>query len=129
MAHGWRRPAAGADGPQLWRIAIDGTRAERPAQGARPSSPAWMPSGQIACLVRVNGRARIAAPCDAEPLVPVPDVEAVGPIAFSPDGAHVYFAAPNDAGFVDLWQLDRGSQARVAAHRLLARQLRALGVA
>ena len=102
--------AAGTDGPQLWRVAIDGTRAERPPQGARPSSPAWMPSGQIACLVRVNGRARIAAPCEAEPLVPVPDVEAVGPIAFSPDGAHVYFAAPNDAGFVDLWQLDRASR-------------------
>ncbi len=42
--------------------------------------------------------------------MPVPDVEAVGPIAFSPDGAHVYFAAPNDAGFVDLWQLDRASR-------------------
>jgi Tol biopolymer transport system component len=102
--------AAGTDGPQLWRVAVDGSRAERPPQGARPLSPAWMPSGQIACLVRVNGRARVAAPCEAEPLVPVPDVEAVGPIAFSPDGTRVYFAAPNDAGFVDLWQMDRASR-------------------
>ena len=102
--------AAGTDGPQLWRVAVDGTRAERPPQGARPSSPAWMPSGEIACLVRVNGRARVAAPCAAEPLVPTPDVEAVGPIAFSRDGARIYFAAPNAAGFVDLWQMDRASR-------------------
>jgi Tol biopolymer transport system component len=101
---------AGTDGPQLWRVAVDGARAERPPQGPRPSSPAWMPSGQIACLVRVDGRTRIAAPCEAEPLEPMPDVEAVGPIAFSPDGARVYFASPNTAGFVDLWQIDRASR-------------------
>jgi len=102
--------AASTDGPQLWRVSVDGVRAERPPQGTRPSSPAWMPSGEIACLVQVNGRARIAAPCGAEPVVPVPDVEAVAPIAFSTEGARVYFAAPNDAGVVDLWQLDRASR-------------------
>ncbi|MDH4065119.1 MAG: hypothetical protein OEW19_12020, partial [Acidobacteriota bacterium] len=101
--------ASGAEGPRLWRVRVDGAAAEQPPQAVRPSSPAWMPTGEIACLVTVDGRPRIAAPCDATPVVPVPDVDAVGPIAFSPDGATVYFASPNAGGTTDLWQMNRAS--------------------
>jgi Tol biopolymer transport system component len=42
-----------------------------------------------------------------DPVEPVPDIDAVGPIAFSPDGTTVYFASPNDGGMVDLWAMSR----------------------
>jgi Tol biopolymer transport system component len=71
-----------------------------------------MPSGDRR-VVTTSGRPRIAAPCDAEPITPAPDVDAVGPIAFSPDGSRVYFASPNEQGMVDLWQMDRASRRAV----------------
>jgi Tol biopolymer transport system component len=100
---------AAQDGIQLWRATADGARAEQVAHGDRPSSPAWMPDHEIACIVVAAGRPRIAAPCGAAPIVPTPDVDAVGPIAVTPDGAHVYFASPNDRGFVDLWRVARAT--------------------
>ncbi|HSC27796.1 MAG TPA: hypothetical protein VLD67_11010, partial [Vicinamibacterales bacterium] len=49
----------------------------------------------------------------ASTIVPRPDVDAIGPIAFSPDGATLYFASANDRGFVDLWSMSsRGADAR-----------------
>ncbi|MEZ5285406.1 MAG: hypothetical protein R2712_11495 [Vicinamibacterales bacterium] len=99
--------AASADGPRIWRIRVDGSGAEQPPQGERPASPAWMPDGGVACLITVDGRPRVAAPCDATPIVPVPDIDAVGPIAFTPDGASVYFASPNERGTTDLWMMAR----------------------
>jgi Tol biopolymer transport system component len=100
---------AGKEGPQLWRLAADGTSAEQVAHGDRPAWPAWMPNHEIACIVTAGGRPRVAAPCGGSPIVPAPDVDAVGPIALTPDGTQVYFASPNDRGFVDLWRLDRAS--------------------
>ena len=100
---------AAKEGIQVWRIATDGSRAEPVAHGDRPSWPAWMPGQEIACIVTAGGHARIAAPCDRTPIVPVPDVEAVGPIAVTPDGGQIYFAAPNEHGFVELWRLDRAT--------------------
>lgn len=93
--------ASGSEGPRLWRAAADGSRAEAQAAPHRPSWPAWMPSGEVACILAVEGRGRIAAPCSGTPLVPEPDVDAVGPIALSPDGTTVYFASPNANGMVD----------------------------
>ena len=97
------------DGIQLWRFDSDGARAEPVPHGDRPSSPAWMSNQEIACVVVAGGRPRIAAPCGATPIVPTPDVDAIGPIAVTPDGLHVYFASPNDRGFVDLWRLARAT--------------------
>ena len=111
---------ADKSGPQVWRIATDGSRAEQVAHGERPSWPAWMPNNEVACIVVSGGRPRMAAPCGGAPIVPVPDVDAVGPIAVTPDGAQVYFAAPNDRGFVELWRLDRAS-ARAARVSQFAR--------
>jgi Tol biopolymer transport system component len=95
------------DGPQLWRVAADGLSAEQVPHGDRPSWPAWMPNQEIACIVMAGGRPRIAAPCASPPIVPVPDVDATGPMAVTPDGGQIYFASPNERGFVDLWRLDR----------------------
>jgi Tol biopolymer transport system component len=100
---------ASKDGLQLWRVTTDGTRAEQVAHGDRPSSPAWMPNHEVACIVMAAGRPRIAAPCGASPIVPTPDVDAVGPIAVTPDGGLIYFASPNERGFVDLWRMDRAT--------------------
>jgi dipeptidyl aminopeptidase/acylaminoacyl peptidase len=100
---------AARDGVQLWRLAADGMRAEQVAHGDRPSSPAWMPNHEVACIVMAAGRPRIAAPCGASPIVPMPDIDAVGPIAVAPDGAHIYLASPNERGFVDLWRLERAT--------------------
>lgn len=99
--------ATGSDGPVLWRVAIDGSHAQAESAALRPAWPAWTPSGELACIVTSEGRPRIAAPCSGTAIVPVPDVDAVGPIAFSPDGASVYFASPNADGMVDLWALNR----------------------
>ena len=100
---------AAKDGIQLWRLSTDGTRAEQVGHGDRPSWPAWMPNQEIACIVMTNGRPRIAAPCASAPIVPVPDVNAIGPIAVTSNGGQIYFASPNERGFVDLWRLDRAT--------------------
>ncbi len=102
--------APGSEGPVLWRVAIDGSRAENQAAEGRPAWPAWTPSGELACIVTTEGRSRISVPCSGQALLPVPDVDAVGPIAFSPDGASVYFASPNADGMVDLWTLNRATR-------------------
>jgi Tol biopolymer transport system component len=116
------------EGPRLWRLAADGSRAEQVAQGDRLSWPAWMPNQEIACIVSAGGRSRLAAPCDGTPIVPVPDVDAIGPIAVTPDGGRIYFASPNDRGFVDLWRLDRAT-ARAARVSAMARDSYAPSIA
>jgi Tol biopolymer transport system component len=98
------------DGPVLWRVAADGSRADRVPSAGRPAMPAWSPAGEIACVATVEGRQRLTVPCDAAPIVTAPDVDAIGPIAFSPDGGAIYFASPDGAGMVDLWSLDRASR-------------------
>ena len=103
--------ATGTDGPELWRIAADGSGAERTRLTGRPSSPAWSPSGDIACVANEAGQPRLSLPCGAPPIRTEPDIDVIGRIAFSPDGAQVYFASPNEAGdMVELWSLDRRSK-------------------
>ncbi len=101
--------AATTEGPRIWKVAADGTRAEIVAASGDPSWPAWMPSGDLACIVRAPQGPRLAVPCSDPPLAVTPDLEAIGPLAVSPDGRQVYFASPNDAGMVDLWSLARGT--------------------
>ncbi|MDO8681326.1 MAG: hypothetical protein Q7R30_22640 [Acidobacteriota bacterium] len=102
--------AAGNDGPALWRITADGTRGARKRNSGRPSAPAWSPAGDIACVHSEGGRPRLSIPC-SEPLIRMePDVDVIGPVAFSPDGSTVYFASPNASGeMVELWSLERSS--------------------
>jgi Tol biopolymer transport system component len=102
--------ATSKEGPELWRIAFDGSRVERQRLSGRPSSPAFMPSGEVACISTAGGRPAISAPC-GQPGVPTdPLIDAVGPIAFSPDASRVYFASPGDQGMVDLWSLERSTK-------------------
>jgi Tol biopolymer transport system component len=57
-----------------------------------------------------GGRARLSWQCGGAGLRLSPDVEVVGPIAFSPAGDTVYFASPDGRGFVDLWRADLASR-------------------
>ena len=96
MAHGWRRRAAGKDGPQLWRIRHrwHAGRTVRP-RATRPSSPAWMPLRRSPAWSS-RERPRRASPRRAtpSPWCPCRTLTPSGPIAVSPDGRHVYFASP-----------------------------------
>jgi hypothetical protein len=105
--------AAGAGGPEVWRIPAGGGRADVRRPGGRVSAPAWTASGELACIQTTDGRPRITAPCGESPFRMTPDLDVVGPLAFSPDGATVYFASPGDRGMVDLWDADwRSGRAR-----------------
>lgn len=96
--------AVTSSGPQVVRMRADGQRDVVRTEGS-PSWPAWMSSADIACLVTVNGRTRVAAPCSNDPIETEPAIDVIGPIAVSPDAATVYFASPNDRGTVDLWSM------------------------
>jgi Tol biopolymer transport system component len=102
--------AASKEGPELWKISLDGSRAERKRLEGRPSAPAFMPSGELACISTAGGRPEISMPCGEVPLRTDPPVDAIGPIAFSPDAARVYFASPGEQGMVDLWSLERSTK-------------------
>ncbi len=99
----------GRDGPELWRVSIDGSRAEVQRPTGLPSSPAWASDAEVACIVASEGRTRLTLPCGGDALRLSPDIDVVGPIAFTPDGAWVYFASPNSAGMVDLWIAERAN--------------------
>jgi Tol biopolymer transport system component len=76
---------------------------------ARPPSSFAMADGATAC---VTDR-RIVIPCGGTKLVLDPDVDVIGPIAFTAE--RVYFASPGDAGLVALWTADLRTK---QAHRL-----------
>lgn len=97
---------AAASGPELWKVHLDGGGAERLAAGRPMAFPAWMNSTDVACTVTVEGRSRLSAPCGASWVALTPDVDVIGPLAFSRAAQHVAFASPNDAGTVDLWTVD-----------------------
>jgi len=99
--------AAGAEGPQVWRISADGSRGEVIRVAGRVSAPAWTPAGDIACVVTSDGRSRISVPCGERTFETTPELEAVGPIAFSNDAESLFFASPNERGMVDLWTAER----------------------
>jgi Tol biopolymer transport system component len=108
--------ATSSSGPELWRVSSDGTQAQITRLTGRVASPAWTPSGEIACTVVPTGgngsRAewRLSLPCGSPPLALEPDREVIGPLAVSPVTRALYFASPNDAGFVDLWEADTTSR-------------------
>ena len=86
----------------VWLLDADGANPRPAATGTRLSFPAWSPDGQLACLSFEDGHQRLQLPCDAPgPLFT--DQEVYGPLAFSPAGDQVYYAAPGEGGFLDLW--------------------------
>ncbi len=103
----------GDDSSQVWVLPPgDGEARVRQVPGQR-SHPAWTPGGDgPACLVMAAGRLFLDETCAAPP-APGVMPEAYGPPAFSPDGAFLYYAAPNEHGTLDLWRRRRDGTAEV----------------
>jgi hypothetical protein len=119
----WRQLQWSADGRTAVAVAIgDGGTAlvtldaEGRVTGTRPSElrlsfPAVSADGRTtACLAEKNGRPRLSRPCGEAPARDAPEV--YGPVAFSPDGALLYHASPNEQGTLDLWSLTAASGER-----------------
>jgi len=76
----------------------------------RPPSSFPMADGKSACIAD----RRLVIPCDGAKLALDPDVDVIGPIAFTAD--RVYFASPDDTGMVvALWTADLRTK---QAHRI-----------
>lgn len=92
-------------GSQLWIVDADRGEGTYLDSDARLSYPAFAPGGEIACLAYAGGRQVLELPCGESPRASSP--EAYGPVAFSHDGADIYYASPNERGFLDLWSRRR----------------------
>lgn len=75
----------------------------------RPPASFPMADGAKACVVD----RRLVIPCEGAKQTLDPDVDVIGPIAFTAD--RVYFASPSDNGMVALWTADLRSK---KAHRI-----------
>jgi len=92
-----------ASGSWLWIGKPDGTGAQLRINTMGLSAPAWSPDGKtLACLAMTGGKQFVSLPCGSPATGPTA-AEAYGPIAFSLDGARLYFASPNARGTLDLW--------------------------
>ncbi len=101
---------AGREGPELWRVRLDGQELWRsPITTGRPSWPAWASATEMACVLATPEGEGVSSPCGTPPLVTAPALRVSGPIAFSPDGGTIYAAAANPRGFVDLWRVARAT--------------------
>jgi Tol biopolymer transport system component len=101
---------AGATGIAIWRVAADGSQAAMTRVDRPIAWPAFMPSGQVACTMSTPRGARLSTPCGQTPIALEPDVDVIGPLAFSPAGSMAYFAVANQRGTVDLWSADLTSR-------------------
>ena len=102
--------AVGAGGMAVWRIATNGSYAQVTRVDRAIAWPAFMPSGHVACTMPTPRGARLSAPCGQPPMTFEPDVDVIGPVAFSPNGSTVFFAVVNQGGTVDLWNADVGTK-------------------
>lgn len=101
---------AGREGPELWRVRLDGQELWRsPITTGRPSWPAWASATEMACVLSAPGGDGLSVPCGAPPLVTSPPLRLSGPVAFSLDGTAAYVAAANAGGFVDVWRIERAT--------------------
>jgi len=93
----------GRDGQELWTIVADGSSASSKRMAHRIAFPAWTPRGEIACVMTVDGRARVTIPCGGAIVKTDPELDVYGSFAFSPDAATVYVSLANALGTLDLW--------------------------
>src|SRR6266850_1713671 len=82
-----RQQSAPRDAQELWTVSVDGKSARAQRIAHRIAFPAWTPRGEIACVATIEGRSRVTIPCGRTAVRTDPDLDAYGPIAFSPDGA------------------------------------------
>ena len=99
-----------ASGLELYRIVMDGSRAEIAHGPAVMSSPAWTAAGELACILTADGRSRLSVPCGQPTLTFDSAIDVIGPVAFSPSTPSVFFAAASDRGTVDLWSANLSSR-------------------
>jgi Tol biopolymer transport system component len=97
-------------GSALWTANADGSAGQLRTSTALLSFPTWSADGKtVACLAERSGHQRVSRPCGADP---APDARrAYGPIAFSPEGATLYYGSPNPGGTLDLWAAPTGGGA------------------
>ena len=82
------------------------------SHGGRNTTSGTFTTG--ACIETREGRRRIAKPCGGAAVAIEPSsLVPYGPLAISPDGSTVYFAAPNQGGTVDLWSVPAAGGAAV----------------
>lgn len=101
----------GVAGSQVWRIAVDGSAGEFMAEGERLHYPVFTPGGEVACIERSGGVQSLRLPCAEDPVQWLGDQEPYGQVAFSADGATIYYAAPRDDGPLELWSRPVGGGA------------------
>jgi Tol biopolymer transport system component len=90
-------------GTLLWTGRPDGSGGKVTRTDASISSIAWLPNGnELACRITANGKQYLSLPC-GKMAAGAGAAEAYGSIAFSPNGATVYYSAPNARGTLDLW--------------------------
>ena len=100
----------GKEGSELWTLSADGATANSTRHDKRIASPAWTPGGNWP-VSRPSTTTPASPSRAAEHRSAVsPDVDAYGPVAFSPDGQTAYVSLANDAGTVDLWALSTSSR-------------------
>ena len=88
-------------GSALWVIHAGGGGARVRVRPWRLSFPAWRATSGIACLSFRDDRQRLDLECG---VAGAETIEAYGPVAFSADARHLYYAVPNDRGTLDLWR-------------------------
>ncbi len=87
----------------VWVLTESGAVSEEVAQGTRMSYPVFSPTGELACIDRQDGRQELQLPCGGGPIAWMEGQEVYGHVAFSPDGAEIYYATPNASGVLDVW--------------------------
>jgi Tol biopolymer transport system component len=91
------------DGQELRILTADGGVERSQRMAGRVAFPAWTPNGEVACIATIEGRSHVTIPCGGKPVRLDPDLDAYGPIAFSPDSRTIYVSLPNRDGTLDLW--------------------------
>ena len=72
----------GSEGNELWIVSLDAASSRVTRLVRRASFPAWTSRGEVACVSSIDGRRHVTIPCDGPAIVPSPDRDAYGPIAF-----------------------------------------------
>jgi Tol biopolymer transport system component len=105
-ADGRRIAGVRTSGPesQIWILAGDSAEVIRST--APLAHPVFAPDGHLACLTQDGKREFLRDPCTGGAATP-DRLEAYGPVAFSPRGDTIYYAAPNVSGTLDLWARGR----------------------